>query len=108
MRYNFFASQSLKCLTVLLWVSSSKSEVDPHIFFPSAQRPIEMSAKMCKRKDVHLSTVMQNAASGDISRVFDNFLEDKKQVGLNCQIITDGAAVSEVWENAAMEREPDF
>lgn len=55
-----------------------------------------MSAKMCKRKDMHLSTVVQTAASEDISRVFDNFLEDKKQVGLNCQIITDGTAVSEV------------
>lgn len=36
-----------------------------------------MSAKMCKRKDVHLSTVVQNAAGGDMSKVFDKFLEDK-------------------------------
>lgn len=70
--------------------------MDLYIFFPSTQRPIERSAKMCKRKDMHLSTVVQTAASEDISRVFDNFLENKKQVGLNCQIITDGTAVSEV------------
>lgn len=31
---------------------------------------------------MHLSTVVQTAASEDISRVFDNFLEDKKTSGI--------------------------
>lgn len=38
---------------------------------------------------------MQSAAGGAISRVFDNFLGDRKQIGLNCQIKHRGG--SRIW-----------
>ena len=45
--------QNFKRLTVLLWVPSSEGEVDPHVSFPPAQRPIEMAVEMCKREYIH-------------------------------------------------------